>query len=215
MAKQSPVEISVERKLVALATKLASAPVSSAQATVLKFAQPVPAAPGIVVMSEGSVAELLNATGVDPMLLARKFMGMEPNSQGLTAQQLYALTPFFWPNSAEGPSGFIACVEQKDGSLIASGLLSALLRAGNGFNDHLVQINGRIVEGVVLAKPNIKTPSIARGVFDKAGANGALATALLTGFGEVSELPSCVVAAGKPSKTAAAEDPFADLDGWL
>ena len=228
---EAPVQISPARKMLALSAKLASAPISSAQQTVLKFAQAVPTAPSLVVVDEQEMGKLLDSLDIDPMLTARKFMAMENNNQGLTPQQVYTCSPFFWPNSADGPSGLIAVVHTPDGGYRASGLASILVRAASGFTDHLIQVNGRVMDGVVLAKPIIKVPSIPRAIFDKQGSNALHVIGLLSGFeittvtddaGVESQVPSLpavniAVAEGRGRKQAAqAEyDPFADLDGWL
>ena len=215
-------QISPARKFLALSAKLASVRSTPAQDVVLSFAPAVPVAPSIVMLDEASVAQAIDSLGVDPMLLARAFMAMEPNTQGLSAQQLYVASPCFWPTSAEGASGTIAMVRRPDGLYVASGLASIVARAEAGFVDHLRQVIGHQEQGVTLVRPNGKVPSIARKVFDTKGVNGAPLQTLLQGLPEqdIEESLQWVIAeptAGRGRKAAAAADfdPFADLDSWL
>lgn len=219
MATRKPdpaISISVERKLMALGAKLASAPIANGQRTVLKFAPSVVESPALFVMTEELLSQILaTLPEVDPMILARSFMAQEPNSVGLTPQQLYSASPVFW-STAGSAAGQIALIKCPDNLYRASGLLSIVARAASGFTDHLYQVVGKSVDGVQLIKPTLRTPGLPKSVFQGTGVNGDFILTLLSGIVDPeSDLPSITVKAGKTADAADNSDPFADLDGWL
>lgn len=226
---EAPVQISAGTKLLALSKKLAVPPTAN-QLTVVRYA---PAAQESVLiiepMSPDQVDAMLAETGIDAMLLARAFMTVEPNNQGLTPQIVYSLSPLFWGNGGAAANR-IATVAHGE-QIVASGLLSVLARASAGFVDHRYQLLGKKAGEVNLIAPVKKVPALSKAIMagDGWGANGGYAEALLQGFNvtvsedetgqetRTADLPALVVKATGGRKTAVEEtfDPFADLDGWL
>lgn len=214
--KEKAIQIPTSKKVQALAAKLASAGITPAQRTILRFAPAVVQMPSITIYGPEDVQNLCNAAenaGTDLMVYARAFIGMEPSAQGVSPQQLYSVSPFFW-SSAPEEAAAIVCIPCPDGKYRASGMLSALSRHLAGFPDHLNQVMGKMVEGVQVIKPITKAPSLPKAIFNTSGQNPAAVMALLEGFQEAEQLPAIVQKAGKAA-AAPDLDPFSDLDAWL
>lgn len=213
---EAAISISVGTKVLLLARKLAVPPTAN-QLVVLDFAPAV--SDPVVVVGEPTPQQIdaaLEQAGVDGTLLARAFIGMGNNSQNLTPQLIYSLSPVFWNTGGEAANQIVTVAV--DGVQRASGLLSVIFRAASGFHDHQHQLLGKRAGDVTLIKPIGKCPGLAKSVLgaEAPAPNAAFARALTVGF-TGDDLPAMAIRAGKSSATAVSDDPFADLDldGWL
>lgn len=173
---------------------------------------PTPAQRSIISLAPGqSVAPILVEYTIPEVIalfakfsnileIASAYTAMYNSKNGLTAQHVYSLSPFFWNKGEDQPSAaIIACVHsKKHGKMFANGLVSVLARAESGFDDHLVQLVGaKTAEGASTAESTQTVPKIGRDTIDpkknpNTGKNGPLALALVSGFESIQSLPQFV-----------------------
>lgn len=202
-----------------------------AQRSIISLAPGQSVAPILV---EYTIAEVIALFAKFPNIveIASAYTAMYNSKNGLTAQHVYSLAPFFWNKGEDQPSAaIIACVHsKKHGKMFANGLVSILARAESGFDDHLVQLVGaKTAEGAITADPTQTVPKIGRDTIDpkknpNTGKNGALALALVTGFESIESLPAFVAptyarkTTGTGSNRARMDLSIAetvDIDAWL